>query len=327
MSLRFREIAESNLTIQIPLYLDKLLLLGRACGLKEGMNVLDLSCGKGEALSQWASHYEINGVGVDSSFKFIADAQKRAYMLDVGNKITFIQGDAVDYPQEHHQFDVVTCLHLISDTLESTIELMRTALKDGGKLIVGDAFWISKPTEIVYNALNVLPETFSSLGDLLDRFDAMGFELVEMALATHENLDEYETSQWQAVTQFIDDNPNDSEALTWQNAVSENKRSYLHFGRQYMGWGAFVLKQSGIAVSQIPVTVNSNQPVAVDFAEGMLWVRLTDGRVIGNPIEWYPWLQSASTEDRHNMEFTSTGVTWHSLKQHLDVADILAGKV
>ena len=65
MSLRFHEISEANHRILNPFTLEKLLLLGDICRLKPGTRQLDLACGKGEMLCQWARAYGILGTGVD----------------------------------------------------------------------------------------------------------------------------------------------------------------------------------------------------------------------------------------------------------------------
>lgn len=54
MSLRLHEIAETNHRILNPFDETKLMLLGEICRLQSGMRQLDLACGKGEMLCQWA---------------------------------------------------------------------------------------------------------------------------------------------------------------------------------------------------------------------------------------------------------------------------------
>ena len=66
MHQRFREIAEANHRLQHPFTVDKIQLLGKVAGIAPRMNHLDLSCGNGELLVQWAAQFNIYGVGIDA---------------------------------------------------------------------------------------------------------------------------------------------------------------------------------------------------------------------------------------------------------------------
>lgn len=59
------------------------------------------------------------------------------------------------------------------------------------------------------------------------------------------------------------------------------------------------------------------------FDDSKLYVRLTDGREIGVPIDWYPRLRDASEEDRTNWRFVGQGIHWETLDEDLSVASFL----
>ena len=156
MSIRFHEIAEANHPVQNPLSLEKLRLLGEICSLQEGDRVLDLACGKGTMLVNWAHAHSILGVGIDLSSQFIDAAKQQAYQMDVGNKVNFIVDDPADYPESHHQFDVITCMGSsnIGGGLLGTLALMQTALKSSdGLLVIGEPYWIDEPPPGLYTTL------------------------------------------------------------------------------------------------------------------------------------------------------------------------------
>jgi cyclopropane fatty-acyl-phospholipid synthase-like methyltransferase len=60
-------IRESSHRILNPFTSEKLATLGAAVGLRAGMSLLDLCCGRGEMLSSWARDHGITGTGVDIS--------------------------------------------------------------------------------------------------------------------------------------------------------------------------------------------------------------------------------------------------------------------
>lgn len=329
MSLRFHEIAETSHRILNPLNREQLLLLGEICQLHEDMRVLDLACGKGEMLVQWACTHGIMGVGVDISTVFIAAAKERAFQMDVGNKLNFVLGDAADYPEAHHQFDVVNCIGAtwIGKGLLGTLALMQSALKDdGGLLLVGEPFWNELPPDEVHRAMGTQPDTFATLGGTLERFDSVRLELLEMVNADLTGWDRYEAQQWMAVRQFLDENPGDQDAEALQAWITNNRHTYMNFGRKYMGWGVFVLRKAQSTTPKLRENHNPDRPVGVEVAENMVWVRLEDGRVIGNPLVWYPWLEQATAEHIDHVELTANGVNWPDLGHRLEVAALLRGK-
>ncbi len=327
MALRFHEIAEAQQRIQNPLTTDKLLLLGEICDLQNGMRVLDLGCGKGEMLCQWAQRYGVMGVGVDASAVFIAAAKERAYLLDVGHKVDFLTDVPQDYPQEHHLFDVISWLGAAALPLTDRLNLMRTALRhEDGVLLLGTPYWRETPTEAVCAALAVTAATFSTLAATVDEMAATGFELMEMVLAETEHHDRYEAGQWRQVQQFLRDKPNDRDAGHLRAWMEANREAYLTYGRRYIGWGVFALRELHRPAFDLPVQASPDRPVGVEIAGDMLWVRLHDGRVIANPLGWYPWLETASSDAIDDYLLMAWGIEWPGLDGRIEIAEMLRSR-
>lgn len=246
MSLRFHEIAESTHSILNPLTADQLTLLGEICVPDRGTRQLDLCCGKGEMLCQWAARYGLMGVGVDISEVFLEAAAQRARELEVGERIHFVHGDAAEYPEAHHQFDIVSCIGAtwIGGGLAGTLELMKPALKDRDSLLlVGEPYWIDPPPAEAYTAITEGDrDLFLDLAGTLARFEVAGIELIEMVLSDHAGWDRYVAMQWKAVSDFLRTYPDDPEAAELRAWVEEARRSYMRYGRRYLGWGVFVLR-------------------------------------------------------------------------------------
>ena len=66
---------------------------------------------------------------------------------------------------------------------------------------------------------------------------------------------------------------------------------------------------------------------SVAFDEEMMHVVLTDGRVIGVPLAWFPTLRDASPEERARYEIGAggRGLHWSELDEDLSVAGLMAG--
>lgn len=244
MSLRFHEIAESGHRILNPITDEKLNLVGEICRIKPGSRHLDLACGKGEMLTRWAARYGSHGVGVDISKVFLDSARERADELGVADQVRFVEADAGTYEDEPHSYDIVSCIGAtwIGDGLTGTLTLMRRLLRPGGLALVGDCYWITPPPPEAYASLQLPSDMFTSLSGTAKRIEDAGYELVEMVLANQDSWDRYVASQWWTLSEWLSENPDDPEAPDLRQFLDHARRSHLEYGRQYLGWGAFVLR-------------------------------------------------------------------------------------
>jgi hypothetical protein len=247
MSLRLHEIAEANHRILNPFTDAKLLLLGEVCRLEPGQRQLDLACGKGEMLCRWAQQFGIQGVGVDLSEVFLAAAQSRAAELGVADRVRFERANASRYQTEPGQaepasYDLVSCIGAtwIGGGLGGTVSLLRPSLRPDGLVLIGEPYWTSEPPTEAYAALQIGPDDFTSLAGTADRLAAAGVEMVEMVLADHDSWDRYVAAQWWTLDQWLRARPDDPLAPEVRAFLDNGRRSYLTYGRQYLGWGIFV---------------------------------------------------------------------------------------
>ncbi len=63
----------------------------------------------------------------------------------------------------------------------------------------------------------------------------------------------------------------------------------------------------------------------VFFSDGMLHVKLADGREIAAPLEYFPRLRDASQDQLNRWELIGHGygIEWEALDEHLSVAGLL----
>ena len=66
---------------------------------------------------------------------------------------------------------------------------------------------------------------------------------------------------------------------------------------------------------------------AVSFADALMHVPLTDGRIVSVPLIWFPLLQSAAPDRRTHYEIWAGGrsLHWPDLDEDISVAQLLAG--
>jgi hypothetical protein len=63
----------------------------------------------------------------------------------------------------------------------------------------------------------------------------------------------------------------------------------------------------------------------VYFSEDALHVRLSDGREVSTPLEWFPRLRDATPEQRNNWRLIARGIGihWEDVDEDISVASLL----
>ena len=64
---------------------------------------------------------------------------------------------------------------------------------------------------------------------------------------------------------------------------------------------------------------------SVRFDDDSMWVELSDGRVLGVPLAWFPRLLHANRRQREACRISSLGLHWEALDEDISVAGLLAG--
>jgi SAM-dependent methyltransferase len=250
MSLRFHEIAEQGIRILNPFTPDKLARVGDIVQPTAATTMLDLCCGEGEMLCQWASKYGLHGTGIDLSEVFSANARQRAVELGVSDQITIMQGDAALYRDRlsapAQQFDIVSCIGAtwIGDGLVGTLGLMRPALKESpdSLLLVGEPFWNMEPTAAILEAEVLTPDMYLTLSGTLQRIRDAGYTLLSMVLADKDSWDRYECDVWLNGFRWLEAHPTHADAAEFRDWLERRQQSYCESGRDYLGWGVFILR-------------------------------------------------------------------------------------
>jgi SAM-dependent methyltransferase len=215
------DIAEAGIPVLNPLSDEKLRLVGEIARLDADSTQLDLGCGKGEMLVQYALRHRSRGVGIDIYAPLVEEGVARARSAGVADRVQLRVGDAAVHG-EQGMFDVVSCIGSawVGGDLAGTLALMERSLAPGGRILVG--------------------EPFTAIVDVLDVLDAGGFELVEIVVASDDDWDRYYSRQWANVVGWLGDNRDHQDAEDVRAWLDRDRRTYLGDERGRVGWGVFV---------------------------------------------------------------------------------------
>jgi len=237
-------ISESAHRIHNPFTDAKFATLGAVLRLEPETRILDLASGSGEMLCTWARDYKIVGTGVDLSELFSKQAKLRAKELGVENRVKFIHADAAGYV-DNEKCDVAACVGAtwIGGGVAGTIDLLKKSLKDNGIILVGEPYWRQLPEteEIAKKCFANSVSDFLMLPELIEHFQKLRYDVVEMVLADQEGWDRYEAAKWLTMRRWLKANPNDDFAKEVRAELDAAPKRHVKYTREYLGWGVFAL--------------------------------------------------------------------------------------
>ncbi len=70
---------------------------------------------------------------------------------------------------------------------------------------------------------------------------------------------------------------------------------------------------------------SSVSAMRVRFDDDCMWVDLSDGRILGVPLAWFPRLLNSTPAQREQVKISSRGLHWEELDEDISVAGLLAG--
>jgi SAM-dependent methyltransferase len=235
-------ILERHHTIQNPTSPEKLMRLAEYCGLRGGMRVLDVGCGKAWLLRRWAERAVIAGVGLELNPWFVAEARERAATEDVDTRLTLIEGPALAFHPEPESFDIVLCIgaSFAIGSFDEAVAWMLRARRPGGVIAIGEPF--ANEWSLPEGMLAEWGETLRDLHGLVSALESNGLTLTGQILASQDDWDHYESQHWRAAWEWADLHPTHPERGELLARVAADRERYLRWERRSLGWGIFVAR-------------------------------------------------------------------------------------
>jgi cyclopropane fatty-acyl-phospholipid synthase-like methyltransferase len=224
-------LAHERLTFNAPLGPDRASDLVKRVPLRDHDSALDLGCGWGELLLRLVdASPEGSGEGVDSDRAAIRRAEIAAADRGLAGRVRFQVADATTWRPTNQPSVVIAvgASHAWGGPLPALHAIRRTVRPDG-RVLFGDGFWRSGPTEELHRVFGDLPD----LPGLADVAAEAGFLLLQVTESTADEWDSFE-SDWRAGLEL-------SGSAEARELAQARREEYLRGYRGVLGFGWLVL--------------------------------------------------------------------------------------
>ncbi len=238
--LDLKDISEQFMDLLNPTSPEKLIKAGEIAGIKLGHRLIDFGCGYAEPLILWAKKYGISGVGIDIRPKACERAELKVARNGLSQRIKIVCGNAASYEFPPHSYDIATCIGatFIWGTFSDAVHAMKEAIHPHGKLIIGEAFWL---TDNVPEDFRSQQTVIKTEGELLQMAREQGFDFEYVLHSNRDEWDRYEADNWYGLLRWIEEHPTHPERQQVIDHLHETQEEYTRYGRMYYGWALYVL--------------------------------------------------------------------------------------
>jgi SAM-dependent methyltransferase len=206
-----------------------------------GASIVDLGCGWAELLlrvleDEPTSH----GVGVDRDPAAIARAHANAEACGVHDRLRLQCEDATGWSDDTDMAIVIGASHAWGGTRE-TLSAIRSLLRPGGRLLLGEGIWEQPPTPQALAALDAQPDDFTTLPELVDLCLQCGYRLLALSTATLNEWDDFESRYGAGRERWLLQFPDAPNATDVRTEIDTHRNGWLHGYRGILGFAYLTL--------------------------------------------------------------------------------------
>lgn len=219
-------------------------LCARVC-LASGERVIDLGCGKGEALLRLAGEFQVGGLGVDVNPAFLAEAREQSAARGLAEKVEIRCVSATEVAAPAKSFALGLCIgstHACGGYRE-TLAALAIFIRPGGHLLIGELFWNCEPAREYLDFLGAAREDFDSHPGNLATATRLGLEICQSVVSTESDWDGYEALYAESVENYVVEHPTDPDSGAMGSRIREWKEMYRRHGRATFGFALYLLRK------------------------------------------------------------------------------------
>jgi SAM-dependent methyltransferase len=245
---RYYDITHHDHVVCNPASVERLDEMIRLLDLPPEPRALDIGCGKGELLLRLGERQPrgrgagLRGVGVDISPFFMARFREAAARRVPDAALELLEMDGADYAPEPAGFDLACCLGAswIFGGHRPTLEALRSAVRPGGQVLVGEPFWRSEPEDAYLAWAGYRRDEFGSHAENVRTGQDVGLVPLFAFVSEGQDWDRYETLQWRAAARHASAHPDDPDVPALLERVERVRHEYLAWGRETLGWAMYL---------------------------------------------------------------------------------------
>lgn len=116
---------------------------GEVGGLRPGLEMLDVSCGRGTQAIHYATAFGAQVTGIDISEEMVRTARERAEEAGIADRTDFLVADSQSLPFADSTFDVTIneCAVGIPDDSQAVLNEMVRVTRPGGAVVIHENTW------------------------------------------------------------------------------------------------------------------------------------------------------------------------------------------
>lgn len=208
--------------------------------------VIDIGSGKCEILIRLIEKYNIIGTGIELHEGFIKEAQKNAVgRIDPSNLI-LINSDAKEALSDNLdlQFDMGVCIgstHTLGG-FEPAIKQLKTYIKNGGYILIGESYWKTKPYAEYLEALGIEEAGLNTHSENIRIAEELGLISLWSTVANEDDWDNYECLYSMSIENYCYNNSEDPDCEEMLQRIRSWRKIYFSMGRATLGFGLYLFR-------------------------------------------------------------------------------------
>ena len=239
------EIAHGDLRILGPLSVEQLDDVIEEMNLPAGAQVLDVGCGRGEALVRVAERWAACGTGIDMHAPYVEDARDAAIRRYPTGGLRFEVADVrtLSLREEHYALAMaIGASHALGGDWRHALQALAGLVSPhGGLVLLGEGFWRQVPDESFLEALGATEDELPDHFTLVEFAAQEGLDLVASAMASDDVWERYEQMLIVNGERWIGAHPDHEYADEMRSYVqAAHDRLEAPGGRDTLGFGLFL---------------------------------------------------------------------------------------
>lgn len=218
--------------------------------LDAGSRVLDLGCGRAELALRIIERFGSTVIAIDHSSYMLDAARERAEWTGALGKLHLDDTDIRDYRADPETFHLAVMLDAggIAGGMAGICQKLRGWTRAGGNVLVGVPYWKRKPAGELVNLLGGRErDVLDHHGNVQAGVEA-GLVPMHAVTASDDEWDEYEWKFCRSVERYVRGQPDDPDGLAMLDRVRRWRDAYLRFGRDALGFAAYLFYRPGARI-------------------------------------------------------------------------------